>query len=150
MRTPRASRLGRMDLNLLHVFDVVYRERSVSRAAAILAVSQSAVSHSLARLRAQLGGALFEQKGRGLVPTAMADRIAPGVEAALGRLDGVLLGSQEFDPQRDVPRATLAVPGQREPLVLPEVVRTLRQRAPGIDLRSVRLDRARLKKELQT
>ena len=43
--------LARIDLNLFRVFEVVYRERNLTRAAAVLHVSQSAVSHSLARLR---------------------------------------------------------------------------------------------------
>ena len=64
-----AASLAGLDLNLLHVFRVVYRERSVSQAARILSVSQSAVSHALGRLRDQLGAPLFEQQGRGLVPT---------------------------------------------------------------------------------
>ena len=43
--------LSRLDLNLFRVFEVVYRERNLTRAAALLHLSQSAVSHALARLR---------------------------------------------------------------------------------------------------
>src|SRR5260370_25328452 len=83
-----SSLLAELDLNLLYVFHVVYREKSVRQAAAILSVSQSAVSHAIGRLRMRLGASLFEQQGRGLVPTPMADRLAPDVSAALMRLEG--------------------------------------------------------------
>ncbi|MBF3246667.1 LysR family transcriptional regulator, partial [Pseudomonas aeruginosa] len=48
------SPLSRFDLNLFRVFEVVYRERNLTRAAGLLHLSQSAVSHALARLRDQL------------------------------------------------------------------------------------------------
>ncbi len=58
--------LSRFDLNLFRVFEVVYRERNLTRAAGLLHLSQSAVSHALARLRDQLGDPLFVRQGRGL------------------------------------------------------------------------------------
>lgn len=60
------SPLSRFDLNLFRVFEVVYRERNLTRAAGLLHLSQSAVSHALARLRDQLGDPLFVRRGRGL------------------------------------------------------------------------------------
>ena len=51
--------LARIDLNLFRVFEVIYRERSLTRAAAVLHVSQSAVSHALGRLREHLADPLF-------------------------------------------------------------------------------------------
>jgi DNA-binding transcriptional LysR family regulator len=144
------SSLGQLDLNLLYVFHVVYRERSVSRAGRILGVSQSAVSHSIARLRTHVGATLFEQKGGGLVPTPTANRMAPGVEAALGRLAESVAGSHEFDPRRDVAHVTLAMPALLEPLLLPEIAGPLRRIAPEIVVRSARLDRAKTKRYLET
>ncbi|HLK37868.1 MAG TPA: LysR family transcriptional regulator [Polyangiaceae bacterium] len=144
------SSLGQLDLNLLYVFHVVYRERSVSRAGKILGVSQSAVSHSIARLRTHVGATLFEQKGGGLVPTPIANRMAPGIQAALGRLADSVAGSTEFDPRRDVAHVTLAMPALLEPLLLPEVVGSLRRVAPQVVVRSARLDRAKAKRYLET
>jgi DNA-binding transcriptional LysR family regulator len=145
-----AASVGGLDLNLLHVFHVVYRERSVSQAARILAVSQSAVSHSLGRLRVRLGASLFEQQGRGLVPTAMADRLAPAVEAALRHLEVALADRRDFDPGRDVRRLVVAMPSQLEQLFLPPLVKKTSQVAPGIALHSVRFDRARMKQDLES
>ena len=141
--------LAGLDLNLLHVFHVVYRERSVSQAASILSVSQSAVSHALGRLRLRLGGSLFEQQGRGLVPTPMADRLAPAVSAALTGLEDALAARQDFDPQRDLGHLTLAMTSQLEPLMFPTLVEKMAQKSPRAIFHSVRLDRARMKKDLE-
>jgi DNA-binding transcriptional LysR family regulator len=143
------SVLDGLDLNLLYVFHVVYRERSVSQAAAILSVSQSAVSHAIGRLRTRLGASLFELRGRNLVPTPMADRLAPAVAAALATLVGALATRSEFDPQRHITRLTVAMPSQLEPLLFPNLVEQLSQRAPGIMVQSVRLDRPRMKRDLE-
>src|SRR5262245_11714051 len=57
--------LGRIDLNLLRVLDVIHEERNLVRAGLRLHLSQSAVSHALARLRETLGDELFVRTGRG-------------------------------------------------------------------------------------
>jgi len=61
-----------VDLNLLRVFDTLFEQRSVTRAAARLGLTQSAVSHALGRLRQALGDPLFVRGSAGLQPTARA------------------------------------------------------------------------------
>ena len=72
--------LRRIDLNLLVVFDVLMRERSVTRAAASLARTQSAVSHALARLREQLGDPLLVKVGGRMTPSPRAEQLADLLE----------------------------------------------------------------------
>ena len=67
-----AMSFNTMDLNLLKVFDAVMEERSVLRASQKLALSQSAVSHSLARLREMLEDDLFVRTSTGMQPTSRA------------------------------------------------------------------------------
>lgn len=140
--------LRRVDLNLLAVFDVVYRERNLTRAARLLSLSQSAVSHALARLRQRLDDPLFLRQGRGVVPTPRAEQLAPGVQAALSQLDEALRPGARFDPARDLRRVTLALPDELEPIVLPVLARQVREAAPQAVLASVRLDRAGLRADL--
>ena len=64
--------LRHFDLNLLVVFDVLMTERSVTRAAERLGRTQSAVSHSLSRLREQFGDPLLSKGGARMQPTALA------------------------------------------------------------------------------
>src|SRR4051812_8677800 len=94
--------IDQLDLNLFRVFDVVFRERNLRRAAATLAVTQSAVSHALGRLRQQLGDPLFARQGRGLVPTALAQQLAPAVRDSLDGLQRALVSRRDFDPRRDL------------------------------------------------
>ena len=88
-----------LDLNLLRVFDVVYRHGSVSRAADELGLSQPAASQAVTRLRLLLGDALFERVHGGVRPTPRADRLAGAVRAALATLEVALAEAHAFDPQ---------------------------------------------------
>ncbi|GHG65175.1 LysR family transcriptional regulator [Comamonas sp. JC664] len=140
--------LARLDLNLFRVFDVVLRERNLTRAAEVLFLSQSAVSHALARLREQLGEPLFVREGRGVAPTPFAERLAPEIRAALALFEQAVHHSRGFDPRRDVGHFTVAMNDLLEPSILPRLVARLREHAPEVRVSSVRLDRARLERDL--
>lgn len=89
-----------LDLNLLKVFDAVMQTRSASRAAALLGVGQSAVSHALARLREATGDPLFIRSGGRMEPTARAQRLAEPLREALMLAAGALSADLDapFDP----------------------------------------------------
>jgi DNA-binding transcriptional LysR family regulator len=92
-----AVNLRTLDLNLLKVFDEVMAERSLTKAARQLALTQPAVSNALRRLREALGDELLLRKGRSLQPTARALELWPTVRAALSALQSALAPSV-FDP----------------------------------------------------
>ncbi|WP_339845735.1 LysR family transcriptional regulator [uncultured Halopseudomonas sp.] len=140
--------LARMDLNLFRVFEVIFRERSLTRSAAVLHVSQSAVSHSLARLREQFADPLFVREGRGVMPTVLAQRLAPVISDSLARLQRSLDGLQDFDPLRDERTFTLSLPEQLEMVLLPPLLAHLRRSAPGCKVRTAGLRWSELKLEL--
>src|ERR1700704_2154652 len=87
----------RLDLNLLVVFDAVMQERSATRAAEKLNMSQPAVSHALGRLRAALRDELFVRTPDGMAPTPQAERLAPSVRQALADLGAALDGARPFE-----------------------------------------------------
>ena len=130
------SALGRIDLNLFRVFEVIYRERNLTRAAALLHLSQSAVSHALNRLREQLDDPLFIREGRGVAPTPLATQLAPGIQEALAGLLRSVTRGQDFDPTQDRRTFTLNMPEQMEPVVLPSIIDHLRRVAPQLQVRS--------------
>ena len=80
------TNLARLDLNLFVVFEAIYREGSISRAARQLNLTQPAVSHALARLRERLDDALFVRRGNQMVPTARARALVAGRRSARARL----------------------------------------------------------------
>ncbi|MCG4454609.1 MULTISPECIES: LysR family transcriptional regulator [unclassified Pseudomonas] len=142
------STLSRLDLNLFRVFEVIYRERNLTRSAVILHLSQSAVSHALARLREQIGDPLFVRDGRGVAPTPLAEQLAPSIQEALSSLRRSVGGWQAFDPQRDRRSFTLNMAEQLEPLVLPAVLTQLQRVAPQVQVRSSCVHWAELQLEL--
>jgi DNA-binding transcriptional LysR family regulator len=83
---------------MLRTFDALIRERSVSRAAARLFLSQPAVSASLNRLREVFDDPLFRRTGHGVTPTPRALAMAGQVEKLLGELSALMAGEAEFDP----------------------------------------------------
>ncbi len=90
------ANISKVDLNLLVVFQCLMNERSVTRTAAMLNVTQGAVSSSLKRLRAQLRDDLFVRSGAGMVPTRRALELAPRITEALGTVSAILSGQSQF------------------------------------------------------
>src|SRR5689334_24895874 len=79
--------LSAIDLNLFLVLHAVLEERSATKAARRLNVTQSAVSNARARLRDVLGDPLVVRSGRGLVPTPRAIEIQPRLQEVATRLE---------------------------------------------------------------
>ena len=125
-----------IDLNLLRLFDAVYRLRSVSRAADKLQLSQPAASQGLARLRTQVHDALFTRAGRGVRPTPRADRLATAVQSAIATLEEALNEGDRLDPRsaRLVQRLHLSDIGEAR--FLPDLLATLHQEAPAVQVQS--------------
>ena len=122
--------------SLLMVFDALMTERSVTRAAARLHLSQPALSHALARLREALGDELFVRVARGVVPTPRALELAPLAKEALSRLELLFAPPQRFAPATARAQLTMASTEFFEHLVLPRLLPRLRRDAPGLTLRS--------------
>lgn len=125
----------RYDLNLLPVFMTLMEERSVTRAAERLGITQPALSNALTRLRQMLQDPLFIRERYGMQPTEKAEELAPVIKAALASLDEVVLGQQAFDPARANQLFTIAPNSYVEFVLLPAIVARLRELAPGIRLR---------------
>ncbi|WP_028224633.1 LysR family transcriptional regulator [Paraburkholderia ferrariae] len=89
--------MNTIDLNLLLVLDVLLTENSVARAARRLGLTPSALSRSLARLRASTGDPLLVRAGRDLVPTPLALELRPKVRALVEEAHCVLVPSTTLD-----------------------------------------------------
>lgn len=98
MNSIALNNAARIDLNLTTTFLAVWQERSVSKAAVRLGLSQSAVSGALARLRDAVGDPLFVRTSTTMEPTPRAIEIAPLLERALAQLGEALTPKTAFDP----------------------------------------------------
>lgn len=93
--------LRSVDLNLLLALDALLDERNVTRAAERMSVGQSAMSSSLGRLRKHFGDRLLVQDGKSLVPTPVAESLAPLVREAVRSAEAVFGKSSDFNPSTD-------------------------------------------------
>jgi DNA-binding transcriptional LysR family regulator len=125
--------LRRFDLNLLVVFEVLMAERSVTRAAERLGRTQSAVSHSLSRLRDQLGDQLLLKGGRHMQPTPFALEFIDQARPILRNIQRVLSPRHRFDPMTSRRMFRLSAPDFALTLFTRLLAR-LRSEAPGVSI----------------
>lgn len=135
------KKIHQLDLNLLKIFEVVYREQHLSLAAQSLSLTPSAVSHAIRRLREQLNDELFVRAGRSMQPTATCQRMAPGLLEQLARLRQFLQQWGQFDPLEARQTFRIGMPDAIEPLLLPALTLALAERAPLASMASSPIDR---------
>jgi DNA-binding transcriptional LysR family regulator len=140
--------LARVDLNLFVVFDVVYAEANLTRAAELLHVTQPAVSNALARLRDLCGDPLFVRVGRSMQPTPAARNLIGPVREALRRLQGGLEAHGQFSAPATDRVFHVAMNDVLASLVLPPLLRLVRERAPNVRLQCHEVPRRELEAEL--
>ncbi|QEY62635.1 LysR family transcriptional regulator [Metapseudomonas lalkuanensis] len=135
------SALRRLDLNLLLAFDALYRHRSVTSAAAELAISASAFSHALGRLREALNDELFIRQGNRMHPTHRAELLMEPVASALKTLAEGLGQWEPFVPAFSQRTFTFAATDYTAFALLPALMQRLQMEAPGIRVRLVQSER---------
>lgn len=143
-----------LDLNLIVAFDALMSDRSVSRAAQRLNLSQPAMSNALARLRSYFGDELLIARNKRMYPTPFAETLLPQVRQALETMEGLIATSRHFDPATTnrtfrimtsdyiatsilfpiVTRLSATAPGVRIELLLPSPRRIELLESGGIDL----------------
>jgi DNA-binding transcriptional LysR family regulator len=126
--------LSQIDLNLLVVFEAVFRAQHVGHAARRLHLTSSAVSHGLGRLRELFADPLFLKVPKGVLPTARAVALAPSIADALARVRGVLGSVEPFSPATSSRRFAIGLPDSSAAALLPPLLSMIARSAPGIDL----------------
>ena len=124
--------LRSIDLNLLPVFEAAYEERSLSKAAVRLAMTQPAVSHALSRLRTAFRDPLFIRHSRGVNPTAVADAVYARLGEALGLVRAAVDESRGFDPKTSTRHFVVAIPHPIGPMLALSLLKRLKAAAPGV------------------
>lgn len=142
--------ISRTDLNLFVVFEAIYSQGGVTRAAEMLHLTQPTISHALGRLRDRVGDPLFVRHGQRLVPTPLAQKmIGPTREAlklferTLGELDG-------FDPQTAQMNFSIGMRSLMENSFFLPFVMLLHSVAPKLTVSSAPLDRRRIEADLSS
>jgi LysR family nod box-dependent transcriptional activator len=129
--------LASVDLNLLVAFDALMDERSVTRAAGRLSLSQPGMSNTLARLRKLFGDPLLVREGLTLVPTPRADALRQPVHDALAIIRAALDQRTGFDPVADQATWTVSCSDYSLLMLIGPLVRRLAAGAPGVTIRAL-------------
>lgn len=127
------QKLSRLDLNLLICFSVLLEELSVTRAAHRLNLSQSAVSKSLMKLRAQFDDPLFIRTAHGLKPTPKSLYVKPKIETIVNQL-AVLVEPEVFSPESCTYRFNIATVESVYPLIFSHFLPNVFLQAPNLTI----------------
>jgi len=141
--------IARLDFNLLVTLEALLAERSVSRAARRLQLSQPALSAQLARLRAMFGDQLFIPSHRGMTPTPLALQLEAPLADALARLRTVVASARAFDPARDAFTVRFAASDYVQEALLLDFIVALRRSAPGVRVALHTIAPARLAAQME-
>jgi DNA-binding transcriptional LysR family regulator len=139
-----------VDLNLLVALDALLDERSVSRAAGRLHLSQPATSALLARLRGLFGDPLLLRSARGMLPTPRALELLAPVKQVLHEIDAILQPRAVFDPANAAQTFTLSASDYVEYALLPTLVDYLERTGPGVRLAVKPLDLQTVAKQMES
>ena len=126
--------LRRFDLNLLTVLDALLTEQSVTRAGQRVFLSQSAVSGALAKLRIYFNDPLLVRKGRVFSLTPRGEELARELRTLLPRLQQLATPDPVFDPATAEHTFTVQMSDYSTTVLMPEVARRLRARAPRVSI----------------
>lgn len=131
---------SRIDLNLLTVFLVLYREASVTRTAEVLHLGQPAISGALKRLREMFNDPLFVRSAKGMLPTPRADALMAHMQPLMENLHRVLFSPQDFSPATAKHTFRLGMSDWSEYWLMPELLPAITRDAPGVGLHVVAAD----------
>lgn len=126
--------IARIDLNLLVYLDVLLRERSVTKAADQLGITQPAMSNSLRRLRDMLNDPLLIRTSEGMTPTERALEIQPQIREILAAIEKAVQPAADFDAATSERVFRIMASDYAESTLIPELLTQIRQQAPKIRL----------------
>ena len=126
--------LRRLDLTVLLVFLGLMRHRKATDVAARMGLTQSAISHSLKRLRAAFDDPLFLRQPHGLEPTAVALALEPKLRLAVETLSAAMRGPEVFAPANAVGVVTIGTYDNAMAVLVPGLMQRLCLHAPGLRL----------------
>ncbi|MGQ7933561.1 LysR family transcriptional regulator [Paraburkholderia sp. D1E] len=137
------------DLNFLYVIQALADERSVSRAADRLGLTQPAVSHALGKLRTLFQDDLFVRAGSVMAPTPVGERLIEGVAHVLNVVQQEIWSAKSFDASTSIRTFSVCLSDMGVIVLLPRLLAALRERAPLASLKPIQVPSLELASALQ-
>ena len=125
--------INNFDLNLLIIFRTLFEERNVTKASSKVGITQPAMSNALNRLRYLVKDELFIRGPKGMRPTPRAIELSLPIQIALSSIESTL-SDIKFDPLTSRKLFRLAMSDDIGPLIMPNLVSFLEQKAPNSSL----------------
>ncbi len=126
--------ISRIDLNLLVYLDVLLREKSVTRAADQLGITQPAMSNSLRRLRELFNDPLLIRTSQGMTPTERAEELQPRIRLILSNVEQAVQPAADFTPAESDRVFRIMASDYAESTLIPTLLGEIRDSAPHIRL----------------
>src|SRR3990172_2148194 len=149
MHVMQQLNIRKLDLNLLLVFEMLFKDRNLTVAGSRLGMTQPTMSHALKRLRSMCGDPLFVRTTHGMEPTPCALRLAAPIEEALGIIRSNLERCSNFDPATSTRTFNLLMTDIGETVFLPRLMARLRDIAPGVNIVASQILRDQYRDALQ-
>lgn len=127
-------KLSNIDLNLLVYFNILLRERNVTKAAEHLGLSQPAMSNGLRRLRKVFNDPLLVRTSKGMMPTDKAKELQPQVQKVLSQIETFIQPTIEFSPGESKRLFRVMASDYAETTLLPRVRSRMTKEAPDTAL----------------
>lgn len=127
------QQLPNLDIHTFRILSVVYRERSFTRAAEQLNLSQSVISYAIDKLRQTFDDTLFVREGGETLATERCEAVVTYANGILMDFQ-TLLTSGQFDPETTTKRLVIACNYYERTLMIPHIVSALKERAPLIEI----------------
>jgi DNA-binding transcriptional LysR family regulator len=131
---PSPMNLRSIDLNLLVILEALVEERSVTKAADRVGISQSAASHALRRLRVTFKDELLVRTADGMIPTGQALLLASMISGSLQQIEHAVIQGSKFEPTTSTQVFKMRVSDYAGVYLLPRLCRKLRDQAPSTRL----------------
>lgn len=132
--------LADFDLNLIIVFDAIYREKNLTFAGQRLRLTQPAMSHALARLRTAFNDPLFVRHGREMLPTTLAQELSRNLQEIIELAQKTLENLGSFDPKSSTRTFHIAMQDYPMIVLLPKLLQQIRSSAPHMGIRIFHLN----------
>jgi len=141
--------LAKIDVNLLYLFKLLYEYRNIKKVSDILDVSQSAISHSMKRLKRCLGDQLFYRTSSGLAPTPYAEEISKTIITCFDSIEQSINSNLNFEPLKSKRVFNVSMTDVGEILFLPKLISHLATVAPDTSIEIVRCSSQDIQKEME-
>lgn len=127
------SKIDRLDIKQLRIFQALIREKNASKAASQLGLTQQAVSEQLKKLRDIFDDRLFLRKTNGFIATPFAEQLSIDIDKLLNDFQ-TLLSPKVFDPKTVSGTYVIAATDYGQQVVLPSLIAQLRVESPNLKI----------------